>query len=95
MALFFKERPQSAPVVKSNLCRLFRVTFGSAWSVVSKDRNFNVTVVSIGILFTMVNWWHAIELKNPVETDLIQPDGNSQSVKPAKRPDTQNKCGKS
>lgn len=72
MALFFKERPQSAPVVKSNLCRLFRVTFGSAWSVVSKDRNFNVTTASIGILFTTVNCWHAIELKNPADTDLFR-----------------------
>jgi hypothetical protein len=41
--------------VKSNLCRLFRVTFGSACSVVSKDRKSNVTISSIGILFTTVN----------------------------------------
>ena len=75
MALFFKERPQSAPVVKSNLCRLFRVTFGSAWSVVSKDRKFNVTIVSIGILFTTVNWWHAIKRINPATTDNTQPLG--------------------
>ncbi len=82
MVLFFKVRPQSAFVVKSNLCRLFRVTFGSAWSVVSKDRNFNVAGISIGILFTTVNWWQTIKLKIQQKLTASQPGVNSQNVKP-------------